>query len=52
MDILPHSRLQWRFRDKGLWSVEGLLGLYLENAIAIDSEAGDSLNVSSGQTGI
>ena len=19
MDILPHSRLQWRFRDKGLW---------------------------------
>ena len=28
-----------------LWSVEGLLGLYRENAIAIESEAGYSLNV-------
>ena len=28
-----------------LWSVEGLLCLYRENDIAIESEAGDSLNV-------
>ena len=28
-----------------VWSVEGLLGLYRENAIAIESDAGDSLNV-------
>ena len=29
-----------------LWSVEGiLLGLYRENAFAIEGEAGDSLNI-------
>ena len=33
-------------------NVEGLLGLDRENAIAIESEAGYSLNVLSGQTGI
>ena len=33
MGILPHSQLQWRFRDKGIYDVQATAIFYATNII-------------------